>query len=288
MIAALLLIAWADAALAQQAAPTWLRHALGSERWPSGLLLAPTGALAAVVVSLELARLLRTSAAGVESGTAILAALAGFFAVGLGANGVWTAAIVALLAALAMAWSLRGRQTSGAPAAVGAALLASIFVGGMLGVWLRVRIEDAVSTMLIGVVVVKASDIGAFFVGSAVGRRRLIVWLSPGKTWEGLAGGAVLAAAVAAGLAALAKESGWAGAFAVAPLWAAVIFGLLAALLGQASDLFASALKRAAGLKDAADLLPGFGGALDVTDSLLLTAPLAAAFVAQARALAAM
>lgn len=113
-----------------------------------------------------------------------------------------------------------------------------------------------------------AADIGAYFTGRALGRRKLAPRLSPGKTWEGTAGGLLLAAAVgylAAPLATRPALPPWAGALLGAALAAAAVVG----------DLAESALKRHAGVKDSGHLLPGHGGVLDRFDSALFTVPAA-------------
>ncbi|MBZ0170745.1 MAG: phosphatidate cytidylyltransferase, partial [Phycisphaerales bacterium] len=94
----------------------------------------------------------------------------------------------------------------------------------------------------------------------------------PGKTWEGLLGAVVFAAVLGAAGAVLLR---WAGV-AEAPDWVwGAGLGALFACIGQAGDLVASVLKRDAGVKDAGGTVPGFGGVLDVIDSLLLAPPVA-------------
>lgn len=107
--------------------------------------------------------------------------------------------------------------------------------------------------------VVWATDIGAYTVGRTVGGPKLAPRISPGKTWSGLAGGMVCAAAV--GLA-TARLTG-------APLWPLVLLSAALAVVGQAGDLAESSLKRRFGAKDASGLIPGHGGVLDRLDSLL-------------------
>jgi len=111
---------------------------------------------------------------------------------------------------------------------------------------------------------VAAADVGAFFSGRAFGRHKLAVKVSPGKTWEGVAGGLLVVAAVAA-LAAVWFETGMAITVAGAVIVAA--FSVL-------GDLTISMLKRAAGLKDSGSIFPGHGGVLDRIDSLLAALPL--------------
>jgi len=120
--------------------------------------------------------------------------------------------------------------------------------------------------------ITKSMDIGAYFTGRSIGRHKLIPWLSPGKTWEGLFGGVAVAAAVGAGAASFSHHARldfpvlW---------WHGAVFGAFLGLIGQAGDLLASLLKRDAGMKDYSQRLLGFGGVLDVIDSPLLVAPIA-------------
>ncbi len=113
--------------------------------------------------------------------------------------------------------------------------------------------------------VVWASDIGAYVAGRAFGGRRLAPAISPGKTWSGAAGG--LLAAALAGLALGASGGRLGGAVLVA-----VVLGIAS----QAGDLLESAIKRGFGVKDSGSLIPGHGGLFDRLDGLLAAAPVAA------------
>lgn len=139
-----------------------------------------------------------------------------------------------------------------------------------------------IGVLLTAAVLVWAADIGAYFVGKAIGRRKLAPTISPGKSWEGAIGGWLLATALALGLAAT---------HAFAPTWYSLMAdhgGLLflvalTTLLVAASvvgDLFESLLKRQAGMKDSSRLLPGHGGVLDRIDALIPVFPLAALLLA--------
>lgn len=121
------------------------------------------------------------------------------------------------------------------------------------------------------VLVVKSTDIGAFFVGSAIGKHKLFPRLSPRKTWEGLAGG--LVCAMIASFTFVRLTGGQFGVLSVR-LSDALVLGLLLSLTGTAGDMFESLLKRASGSKDSGGAVPGMGGLLDVLDSLLFGAPL--------------
>ncbi|MGH2484202.1 MAG: phosphatidate cytidylyltransferase [Candidatus Limnocylindria bacterium] len=112
-------------------------------------------------------------------------------------------------------------------------------------------------------------DTGAYFVGRAVGRRKLHPLVSPGKTVEGYAGGIVVAALVTATL-------GW--LLVGLPVLIGLLTGAFTAAIAQGGDLAKSMLKRAADRKDSGDLFPGHGGMLDRVDSLLFAAPTLTAF----------
>jgi phosphatidate cytidylyltransferase len=109
-------------------------------------------------------------------------------------------------------------------------------------------------------------DSCAYFAGRALGKRKLAKVISPKKTWEGFVGGLIGAVTTAL----IAQR--FFMPEALSPLGAAV-FGLLVGTLGQLSDLSQSLVKRAAGTKDSANLLPGHGGVFDRIDSFLLLAP---------------
>lgn len=109
------------------------------------------------------------------------------------------------------------------------------------------------------------NDASQYVVGKAAGRHPMAPTISPKKTWEGLAGGVVITACVAAMATPL-----------VAPFnrWIGALVGATLALLGVLGDLLVSAIKRDAGVKDTGAVLPGQGGVLDRMDSLILSAPL--------------
>ena len=119
------------------------------------------------------------------------------------------------------------------------------------------------------------ADTAAYFVGSRFGRRKLAPSISPGKTWEGAAGALAGALAYAIICAALVPQlkAGIAGGPAWGAYLAAVAVLCVASIVG---DLFESAAKRQAGVKDSGTILPGHGGILDRIDSATSTLPLAA------------
>ncbi|MGD1995725.1 MAG: CDP-archaeol synthase [Anaerolineae bacterium] len=110
------------------------------------------------------------------------------------------------------------------------------------------------------------ADGGAYLIGRAMGRHRLCAALSPGKTWEGWAGGAVIGALAGAGLAALwGLRAGPQGPSAVEGL----VLGLIVGTVAPLGDLVISMIKREVGAKDTGFIFPGHGGALDRVDSVL-------------------
>ena len=119
--------------------------------------------------------------------------------------------------------------------------------------------------------VVKFTDMGAYFVGCAIGRHKLIPRISPAKSWEGLFGG--ILAGVGASFGFLHVVHHQLGPFTFTRVDAAVL-GVGLAIAGVIGDLIESVLKRAAGVKDSGRIIQGMGGILDVLDSLLFAAPL--------------
>jgi phosphatidate cytidylyltransferase len=113
------------------------------------------------------------------------------------------------------------------------------------------------------IVMVAATDIGAYFSGKLIGGAKLAPRISPNKTWAGLIGGSACAAIASYGF----HHDLMGTAIALS-------FGVAVAILGQTGDIFESALKRRAGVKDSGKILPGHGGLLDRFDGLTLTAPL--------------
>lgn len=122
---------------------------------------------------------------------------------------------------------------------------------------------------LAAIIVVVGTDIGAYAAGLAFGRHKLAPTISPGKTWEGFAGAAVVAVAGGVLLALLMLDQPW---------WVGLLFGLVLVLVATTGDLTESLIKRDLGVKDISSWLPGHGGFLDRLDSVLPSAVVAYAF----------
>ncbi|PIE84081.1 MAG: hypothetical protein CSA07_03780 [Bacteroidia bacterium] len=112
-----------------------------------------------------------------------------------------------------------------------------------------------------------SNDVGAYLVGSAVGRHPMFPSVSPKKSWEGFAGGVVATVLVSVLL------GPWLARRYELHSWA--LFGVLVSLAAVVGDLFESRLKRTVGVKDSGSFLPGHGGVLDRVDAMLLALPVA-------------
>ena len=146
-------------------------------------------------------------------------------------------------------------------------VLGLCYIGyGMACLWfLRMETSHGAAWLFLVLAATWAGDSAAFFVGSRFGRRRFCPVLSPNKTWAGSLGG--LAGSLAGGLLSLPLFAGDVPAGFVAATSLAV------GLTGQLGDLFESLWKRAKGVKDSGNLIPGHGGILDRIDSLLIGIP---------------
>lgn len=149
----------------------------------------------------------------------------------------------------------------------GIALVAGLLVlGGTFLALLRLRIEYGAASILVLLILIWGADTAAYFAGRKWGRRKLLVNVSPGKSWEGVYG-----ALLATLLLAFASRTFIPGA--VDNLLLFLMLALLTVMFSIVGDLNESLYKRQAGLKDSGQLLPGHGGVLDRIDSLTAAAP---------------
>jgi phosphatidate cytidylyltransferase len=266
LIALLAGLLWLDARWQDLPVEAWPGGTL-----PGGLLLGTFAMLLLVpALTLELSRLLR--AGGVAAwpvAAALPVALAAFASVALASWHLTVAArgaaLVAALGLLPALVALTRADSAKALAETGRWLLLAGWIGALPACWIALRAEAPWWALAGAVLVVKVNDMGAYFTGMALGRHRMVPWISPKKTWEGFLGGAACSVAAGTWLGERMGVGGLRGA----------LFGLLASLLGPIGDLAESILKRQAGAKDSGATVPGMGGAMDVLDSLLLTAPAA-------------
>jgi phosphatidate cytidylyltransferase len=139
--------------------------------------------------------------------------------------------------------------------------------------WALIDLRALGPWLLISVMaLVWVADIAAYFAGRAFGKRKLAPSISPGKTWAGVGGAFVAVFAYLGGNVAIGNPL-----FNGTYVWtAAALAGVLLTSVSILGDLFESAMKRAAGVKDSSNLLPGHGGVLDRVDALTAALPVAA------------
>ena len=159
--------------------------------------------------------------------------------------------------------------TSAVLANCGANYFSILYLGLLSSFCVAIRIEFGPWPLLMFVFVVKSSDIGAYAIGTLFGKHKFSPKISPSKTWEGMGGAVAAAMIVAVGFATSCDIMDW---------WLSIIFGFCFAFIGQIGDLVESMMKRDAEQKDSANNVPGFGGILDIIDSLLVAAPFAYLF----------
>jgi len=266
---------------------------LGRTYLPAGLLMLLCFAVLSVLGSRELCVIFRAKSVVIDTPVIVLSGLLGlglFYAIphGLGSQtavAIYGTAMAGLFLTTLIIHSRRGR-TEGAIHAAAAAMFTFVYLGVLPGYLMGIRSWHSAWTLVAVIAITKTCDIGAYFTGLAIGKHKLIPWLSPKKTWEGLIGGMLLSAGLATALAALgnhyevtgywARQAGDRAFVNVSyPLWYVFPAGLILGLIGQFGDLVASLFKRDAGIKDSGKAIPGFGGILDIIDSPVVVAPFA-------------
>jgi phosphatidate cytidylyltransferase len=183
---------------------------------------------------------------------------------------------MALLATLLAALFLRGPERRPL-SAVAITVLAVLYTGGLLSFAYGLRTHDYIidaragtALVMYPLVITWTTDIAAYFVGRAFGRRKLMPSVSPAKTVAGAVGG--LAAAIIMSWAYVKWVLVAQASLGMAP-WIALSVGAAISLAGQLGDLVESMLKREAGVKDSSRIIPGHGGVLDRLDSLFFAIP---------------
>ena len=157
-------------------------------------------------------------------------------------------------------------------ATIGGLLYIPFMLQFLTGILMRDSDSSANLTLCLWVIAVaKFCDVGALLTGLAIGRHKLAPNISPKKTWEGAFGGVLIAAGIGAAIAFFAADL---LPESFTPTLAAILAVPLA-IVAIISDLIESVIKRRADAKDTGELIPGIGGAFDLTDSLILTAPVA-------------
>jgi len=225
------------------------------------------------------ARYERTGRIAYAVSTTVVGAVA-VFGLGLGTGGPGAIALLPTYGVALAFWIVAAplylaRPPATAPVALVLAVGWVVLLPTFLGL-VQLRNSDP-AALLLFMATVWIADIAAYFAGRRFGRRKLAPSVSPGKTWEGLFG-----AAVATGVYAVAWIAFFRGSTPAvvrdlpwSPVWMLVLVEALT-VLSVIGDLFESAMKRQAGLKDSGSLLPGHGGVLDRIDALTPVLPAAA------------
>jgi phosphatidate cytidylyltransferase len=186
---------------------------------------------------------------------------------------VYSLSVAALLVSGLIRYTAPGKTVE----TLGSELLVLSYVGVFVSLAVQLRWIDSVNFGYLPlaslVVITKCGDTAAYFTGRLFGKTKLIPLISPGKTRAGAVG-----ALVGASLGSLAWFWwGGRGVFGVepGPWYAVALYGFTLGLIGLIGDLAESLIKRDVGQKDSAPLLPGFGGLLDLLDSIIFTGPIA-------------
>jgi phosphatidate cytidylyltransferase len=178
------------------------------------------------------------------------------------------ALLLALMTLIPLIWLLFRQNKDNAFIDWGWTMAGILYIGWLMSYYMQIRLlENGIGWIFLVVSCTAVCDIGAYAVGSNLGKHAMASSVSPGKTWEGSAGGLATSIIMAVILAI---------AFNL-PLyyWQMVAAGLIIGVFAQLGDLVESLLKRNMHAKDAGNLLPGHGGILDRIDSHLLVAPVA-------------
>jgi phosphatidate cytidylyltransferase len=183
---------------------------------------------------------------------------------------------ISLLLLLTFSWLLVVRRTlEGSLVDWALTMALPLYVGWPLGTFLLLRGGQAAPNpgfwwVLLVLVGVWVFDSAAFFTGKYLGRHKMAPLVSPGKTWEGMAGGTVASIGVTIAIGMLALSL---------PIYHVIILGVLMSVFGQMGDLAESLLKRQTHVKDSSHLIPGHGGVLDRIDSQLFAVIVVAFYV---------
>lgn len=178
-------------------------------------------------------------------------------------------------------------------ASVASSAFGVFYIAGSLTLLVSLRANPLYSIFIVFVLAsVWSGDIAAYYVGRSLGKHKLAPIVSPNKSWEGAIASIVASVAVAfivfhftpqltwyLVVAALHRSSGLDLSLCAPPAWHVLILGIVTNVAAQCGDLFESALKRGANVKDSGTLLPGHGGVLDRIDALLFAIPVVWCYV---------
>jgi phosphatidate cytidylyltransferase len=198
-------------------------------------------------------------------------------------NEQWIWPALALASALVVALTVEVvcyTEPGGQSERLAATALVLLYIGLLLSFAVQLRFAGpqgswGLAALVSLLVVVKLSDIGAYVVGRLIGRHKLAPRLSPGKTIEGAFGGLLFSTCGAWLTLVVLWPAITTTSTPTVHVWQWLGFGLTVGVAGMIGDLAESLLKRDLGRKDSSDWMPGFGGVLDLVDSVLVAAPVA-------------
>ncbi len=244
-----------------------------------GLLVQVVVAMIAVVLSLELLNFAKSSGAAPFSTLTVIATflvsfpylnifLPGFVLSEFFAS---KATLICVFLILFFAAQILRRDTIRAGSNITWSLFIVVYAGLLFSYISLVRFRFGPWAVILMISAVKGSDIGAYFTGTMIGRHKLIPWLSPGKSVEGLFGAMIFGGGIVLGLVNVLPSDRVILALYKLGTVKLVLLGVFLAITGQFGDLSESLLKRDANMKDSARLIPEFGGFCDLLDSVLPT-----------------
>jgi phosphatidate cytidylyltransferase len=197
----------------------------------------------------------------------------------LWAGGIaWTVFVLLVATGVLWEWNKLSRKIAASWWARALWLVAGVVYVGVAAQVLNALRAESLLVVMLPLLAVIATDIGAYFAGRTFGGPKIAPKISPSKTWSGLAGGAIGAGLVIFAIVCGVKQAFDQTMFRGDPLtalqWLQIIgsslgAGLLIAIIAQTGDFFESWMKRRAGVKDSGNLIPGHGGLFDRVDGLL-------------------
>ncbi len=177
----------------------------------------------------------------------------------------WEVAFFVVLLFLFFIIQFTRKENQDAALGIALAFFGIFYVGGLFNFLLKIRLlENGTRLVAYLLLVTKAGDMGAYIIGSNLGRHKLIPRISPNKSIEGAIGGFVFSLIVA-----ILSQF-----YLNMPLAHIIISGILLGIFAQLGDLAESVIKRDYLVKDSGPFVPGLGGILDLIDSILFTAPI--------------
>lgn len=232
--------------------------------WAGSWWLFVAIALAAGLAGYEFSQLMRRG--GYAPTTLFVLAIIGVFALDaqFPSLDIATPGLTGVLI-ISISWQLFQSQSKAPTVDWALTIVGGLYIGWLSAHAIRLRaLPDGLAWTVLAVLVTWGGDTAAYFVGNAIGRHKLWPRLSPRKTWEGVWGGVIGSSLTGAMVGYLAMQ--WVGAIGPSR---GLIVGLLAAIVGPFGDLAISMMKRQVQVKDSGHIIPGHGGLLDRTDSLL-------------------